>query len=70
MKSCSLFLQASIARNTHKTLEHTNEIKGYKRNDHQFCSFKNYCLTYTQYSKCPKSQPSSPKADQWARPII
>lgn len=59
--------KASIARDTHKILEHQEEIQGYRRHDHQFCSFKNYALTYTQYSMSP---PSSPKPDHFAPPVI
>lgn len=54
---------ASIARDTHKILENQHSIKGYRRSDHQMCCFKNYTLTYTQYSK-------SPKPAQFSRPVI
>ncbi|BFZ09341.1 hypothetical protein BsWGS_12380 [Bradybaena similaris] len=43
--------QASIARDSHKHLERVETIEGYSRHDHQFCSFKSYNLTYTQYSR-------------------
>ncbi|KAL8579536.1 hypothetical protein ACOMHN_025489 [Nucella lapillus] len=52
--------KASIARDTHKTLEHADTIHGYTRNDHQLCCFKNYTLTYTQYSS--KSKAGSPRS--------
>ncbi|GFN90096.1 S-adenosylmethionine decarboxylase proenzyme [Plakobranchus ocellatus] len=42
---------ASIARDCHKQLEQLDCLDGYRRNDHQFCSFKNYYLTYTQFSR-------------------
>jgi len=43
--------KASIARDSHKQLEKYDAIEGYRRQDHQFCSFKNYFLTYTQFSR-------------------
>lgn len=43
--------KASIARDSHKQLEKHDAIEGYRRQDHQFCSFKNYFLTYTQFSR-------------------
>ncbi|XP_012940067.1 S-adenosylmethionine decarboxylase proenzyme [Aplysia californica] len=43
--------KASIARDSHKHLEKHDAIEGYQRMDHQFCSFKNYFLTYTQFSR-------------------
>jgi len=43
--------KASIARDSHKQLERHDAIQGYKRMDHQLCSFKNYTLTYTQFSR-------------------
>jgi len=43
--------KASIAREAHKQLEKNDAIQGYLRHDHQFCSFKNYYLTYTQFSR-------------------
>nr|KAG5706973.1 hypothetical protein BaRGS_021479 [Batillaria attramentaria] len=55
--------KASIARDTHKTLENQHTIKGYRRSDHQMCCFKNYTLTYTQFKK-------SAKPTQFSRPII
>ncbi|RUS76034.1 hypothetical protein EGW08_016212 [Elysia chlorotica] len=42
---------ASIAHGSLKQLEEIDTLEGYSRNDHQFCSFKNYYLTYTQFSK-------------------
>ena len=63
-------LQASIARDTYKTLETEELVKGYRRNDHQLCCFKNYTLTYTQYSKIPAKPQQTAKPDQFARPII
>ncbi|XP_076445195.1 S-adenosylmethionine decarboxylase proenzyme-like [Babylonia areolata] len=64
--------KASIARDTHKTLEHQEQIKGYTRNDHQLCLFKNYTLTYTQYSKTgTKRKPSTTAATaSFAPPVI
>lgn len=43
--------QASIAKDTHKHMEKLERIEGYVRSDHQFCSLKNYYLTYTQFSR-------------------
>ncbi|XP_059145079.1 S-adenosylmethionine decarboxylase proenzyme-like [Physella acuta] len=42
---------ASIAKDTHKHMEKLERIEGYVRSDHQFCSLKNYYLTYTQFSR-------------------
>ncbi|KAH9525200.1 AMP deaminase [Bulinus truncatus] len=42
---------ASIAKDTHRHMEHLDTIEGYIRSDHQFCSLKNYYLTYTQFSR-------------------
>ncbi|GFS10272.1 S-adenosylmethionine decarboxylase proenzyme [Elysia marginata] len=41
----------SIAHGSLKQLEKIDCLEGYRRNDHQFCSFKNYYLTYTQFSR-------------------
>ncbi|KAK3762515.1 hypothetical protein RRG08_017237 [Elysia crispata] len=42
---------ASIAHGSLKQLEKIDCLPRYRRNDHQFCSFKNYYLTYTQFSR-------------------
>jgi len=43
--------KASIACESHRQLEQKDAIEGYQRMDHQFCSFKNYFLTYTQFDR-------------------
>ncbi|KAK3096816.1 hypothetical protein FSP39_003563 [Pinctada imbricata] len=42
--------KASIAKDSHKTMEDIYTIKDYARCDHQFCTFKNYNLTYSHYT--------------------
>ncbi|KAK7107674.1 S-adenosylmethionine decarboxylase proenzyme-like [Littorina saxatilis] len=62
--------KASIARDTHKTLETQENIKGYRRSDHQLCCFKNYTLTYNQYAKSSAKSQRSTTTGQFARPVI
>ncbi|XP_069104008.1 S-adenosylmethionine decarboxylase proenzyme-like [Argopecten irradians] len=42
--------KASLAKDNHKMMEE-KEVKGYVRNDHQLCFFKNYNLTYSFFTR-------------------
>ena len=46
-----LILQESIAKDNHKRLEDKDYVPGYTRTDHQFCTFKNYNLTYSHFTR-------------------
>ncbi|XP_052709118.1 LOW QUALITY PROTEIN: S-adenosylmethionine decarboxylase proenzyme-like [Crassostrea angulata] len=41
----------SIAKDNHKQLENKELVPGYTRADHQFCTFKNYNLTYSHFTR-------------------
>nr|XP_022292439.1 S-adenosylmethionine decarboxylase proenzyme-like isoform X2 [Crassostrea virginica] len=41
----------SIAKDNHKRLEDKDYVPGYTRTDHQFCTFKNYNLTYSHFTR-------------------
>ncbi|KAK6170700.1 hypothetical protein SNE40_019024 [Patella caerulea] len=43
--------KASVAKDCHKEINDAESLQGYVRQDHQFCIFKNYNLTYTMYSR-------------------
>ncbi|KAL5010463.1 hypothetical protein ScPMuIL_012768 [Solemya velum] len=43
--------KVSVAKDHHKELEDPDIIKGYSRVDHQFCTFKNYNLTYSYFTR-------------------
>ncbi|XP_071112984.1 S-adenosylmethionine decarboxylase proenzyme-like [Haliotis cracherodii] len=43
--------KASLARNSHRDLEKKEQMKGYLVQDHQYCRFKNYNLTYSFFSR-------------------
>ena len=57
-------------KDTYKTLEHEERVQGYRRNDHQLCCFKNYTLTYTQYSQAPAKPREGATPQQFAPPTI
>lgn len=46
-----MILQESIAKDNHKRLEDKDYVPGYTRTDHQFCTFKNYNLTYSHFTR-------------------
>ncbi|XP_062591112.1 S-adenosylmethionine decarboxylase proenzyme-like isoform X1 [Saccostrea cucullata] len=41
----------SMAKDSHKQLEDKDYVPGYSRADHQFCTFKNYNLTYSHFTR-------------------